>query len=461
MKKIFVSVFFILVVMAVNAQDIAGPWGGTLNIQGVKLRLVFHVSRSGDSWTTTMDSPDQGAKGIPMGKTEYRDSVLTIMAPALGMRFSGKWQGNDSIKGTFMQNGLTLPLELIRVDGENTLSRPQEPKPPYPYRVEEVTFENAKAGVTLAGTLTLPEKEKHYPVVVLISGSGPQNRDEELMAHKPFLVLADYLTRQGIGVLRFDDRGVGKSSGNFGTATTLDFADDVEAAVNFLKNDRNVRNIGLVGHSEGGMIAPLVARRSRDVAFIVLLAGPGLRGDRILLEQQKEMGKATGGTKEELEYSLGVNRKCFDLVLESSSSKEAEISLKKYMDSLNLAGKLPINMRNESGAELWRRQVLSPWMYFFVKYDPLPVLKDVKCPVLALNGSKDLQVLPENLRIIKKGLEAGRNRSVTVKELPGLNHLFQTCESGSPALYGTIEETFSPVALKEIGDWIKMLKMKK
>ena len=182
-----------------------------------------------------------------------------------------------------MQSGLTLPLELTRVDGEVALSRPQEPKPPYPYRVEEVTFENTKAGLTLAGTLTLPEKGDHYPVVVLISGSGPQNRDEEMLGHKPFLVLADYLTRQGIGVLRFDDRGVGQSTGNFETATTLDFADDVEAAVRFLKNDRNVRNIGLIGHSEGGMVAPLVASRSGDVSFIVLLAGPGLRGDLSLI----------------------------------------------------------------------------------------------------------------------------------------------------------------------------------
>ena len=189
--------------------------------------------------------------------------------------------------------------------------RPQEPKPPYPYRVEEVTFENTKAGVTLAGTLTLPEKGDHYPVVVLISGSGPQNRDEELMAHKPFLVLADYLTRQGVGVLRFDDRGVGQSTGNFETATTLDFADDVEAAVNFLKNDRKIRNIGLVGHSEGGMIAPLVASRSGDVAFIVLLAGPGLRGDHILLEQQREMGRVTGATAGELDYSAAAESPMF------------------------------------------------------------------------------------------------------------------------------------------------------
>ena len=173
----------------------------------------------------------RGQKGFPRGKRSTADSVLTITAPALGMKFSGKWQGTDRIQGTFVQGGLTLPLELARVDGEVALSRPQEPKPPYPYRVEEVTFENTKAGVTLAGTLTLPEKGEHYPVVVLISGSGPQNRDEELMAHKPFLVLADYLTRQGIGVLRFDDRGVGQSTGNFGPATTLDFAGDVEAAV--------------------------------------------------------------------------------------------------------------------------------------------------------------------------------------------------------------------------------------
>ena len=459
MKKIFVSVFLVLMAVFVNAQGITGHWGGTLNIQGIELRVIFHISRSSDSLVTTMDSPTQGVKGISMEKTEYMDSVLTIVAPALNMKFSGKWQ-KTKIKGTFMQSGLTLPLELTRVKEECPFPRPQEPKPPYPYWVEEVTFENTKAGVTLAGTLTLPEKEGNYPVVVLISGSGPQNRDEELMGHKPFLVLADYLTRQGIGVLRFDDRGVGESTGNFGMATSFDFAEDVEAAVSFLKNNRKVRNIGLIGHSEGGMIAPIVASRSKDVAFIVLLAGPGLRGDRILLEQQKEMGKLTKTSKEELTYSEVVNRKCFDIVLASKSSKEAEVSLKKYMDSLNQIGKLPVNMKNEQGAELWRRQVLSPWMYFFVKYDPVPVLKKVKCPVLALNGGNDLQVLPKNLQIIKEALEAGKNRNVTVKELSGLNHNFQTCESGSPILYTTIQETFSPVALQEIGNWIKALKMK-
>ncbi|MFR7877164.1 MAG: alpha/beta hydrolase family protein [Butyricimonas paravirosa] len=245
-------------------------------------------------WTTTMDSPDQGQRDST-GKAEYADGVLTITAPALGMKFSGNGRVRWDTR-TFVQGGLTLPLELCRatrktsrVHKVNTLSIPGK----------EVTFENTKAGVTLAGTLTLPEKGDYYPVVVLISGSGPQNRDEEVLGHKPFLVLADYLTRQGIGVLRFDDRGVGQSTGNFETATTLDFADDVEAAVNFLKNDRKIRNIGLVGHSEGGMIAPLVASRSGDVAFIVLLAGPGLRGDHILLEQQKEMGRVTGATRRE------------------------------------------------------------------------------------------------------------------------------------------------------------------
>lgn len=458
MEKFFITGFFVFLMSVLNAQHITGHWGGTLNVQGVELKIVFHVSQSADSLVTTMDSPNQGVRGIPMGKTEYKDSLLIINAPSLNMKFSGKWQTSDKIEGTFTQSGLILPLELVREKEENTFLRPQEPKPPYPYQVEEVTFKNLKAGITLSGTLTLPIQGDNYPVVILISGSGPQNRDEEIMGHKPFLVLADYLTREGIGVLRFDDRGVGKSTGDFEMATSLDFAEDVEAAVSFLKNNRKIRRIGLIGHSEGGMIAPIVASRSKEVDFIVLLAAPGLRGDHVLLKQQSEMGRMTGASEKDLTYSEIINRKCFDLVLASTSAKDAEIPLKQYMDSLNQIGKLPVNMKNEKGAELWRRQVLSPWMYFFVKYDPVPVLKKVKCPVLALNGSNDLQVFPENLEIIRKGLEAGKHKHVTVKELPSLNHLFQTCESGSPTLYAMIPETFSLVALKEIGDWIKTLK---
>ena len=459
MNKILIVMAFLVFSVALKGQDITGDWGGKLNIQGVQLRIVFHIARSGEAYVTTMDSPDQGAKGIPTGKTEYSNNILTIIAPSMGITYTGTWQENDTIKGTFMQSGMTLPLELVRSEEDPVTLRPQEPKPPYPYYTEEVMVENVKAGVKLAGALTLPDQKGDYPVVILITGSGPQNRDEEIAEHKPFLVIADYLTRQGIGVLRLDDRGVGLSTGEFGKATTMDFADDIEAAVIFLKN-RKVRQVGLIGHSEGGMIAPLVATRTNDVDFIILLAGPGLRGDQILLKQQEAISRELGMADSVLNHSKMVNKKCFDIVVQSGSVDKAEGALKNYMDSLNRMGRLPANIKNERGAELWRRQTLSPWGYFFVTYDPVPTLERVKCPVLALNGSNDLQVLPENLEIIKKALEAGGNRHVTVKELPGLNHLFQTCKSGSPTLYGTIQETFSPVALKEIGEWIGKLKGK-
>lgn len=459
MSKILVVMVFLVFSVALKGQDITGNWAGKLNIQGIQLRVLFHITRSEDVYVTTMDSPDQGAQGIPTGKTEYSNSVLTIVAPRMGMTYTGTWQGNDTIKGIFMQSGITLPLELVRSEKSGELLRPQEPKPPYPYHVEEVTVENAKAGVKLAGTLTLPVRGEDYPVVILITGSGPQNRDEEVMGHKPFLVLADYLTRRGMGVLRLDDRGVGLSTGDFRSATTMDFADDIEAAVVFLKN-REVGSIGLIGHSEGGLIAPLVATRTKEVDFIVLLASPGLRGDQILLKQQEAIGRELGMEDSVLNDAQRVNEKCFDVVVQSRSADQAEIALKACLDSLNRIGRLPVNMKDERGVEMWRRQTLSPWMYFFVTYDPVPVLECVRCPVLALNGSNDLQVLPENLEIIRNALEAGGNRQVTVKELPGLNHLFQTCESGSPTLYGTIQETFSPVALKEIGEWIEKLKAK-
>jgi len=459
MGRVLMAAMFLVFSVALKGQDITGRWAGKLDVQGIRFRVLFHITRSGDAYVTTMDSPDQGAKGISIGKTEFSNCVLTIVAPGLGMRYTGTWQGNDTIKGTFMQSGMRLPLELVRSEKREETLRPQEPKPPYPYHVEEVTVENVKAGVKLAGTLTLPERGEDYPIVILITGSGPQNRDEEMMEHKPFLVLADYLTRRGMGVLRLDDRGVGVSTGNFGNATTMDFADDIEAAVIFLKN-RKVRSVGLIGHSEGGLIASLVATRTGDVDFIVLLAAPGLRGDQILLRQQEAIGRELGMEDSVLNDAQMVNKKCFDIVVRSSSADQAEIALKACMDSLNRIGGLPVNMKDERGAERWRRQTLSPWMYFFVTYDPVPVLERVRCPVLALNGSNDLQVLPENLEIIRKALEAGGNRQVTVKELPGLNHLFQTCESGSPTLYGTIRETFSPAALREIGEWVGKFRVK-
>ena len=284
------------------SQSVLGDWNGILNIQGTQLRIVFHISETGGTYTATLDSPDQKAFGIPAGETTFAENNLEIKLPNLAAQY--KDAAAQVVDGTFSQGGATFSLKLTREEQEKQeLKRPQNPVAPFPYAQEDVTYDNPAAqGVTLAGTLTLPKGDGPFPAVILISGSGPQNRDEELLGHKPFLVIADHFTRNGIAVLRFDDRGVGQSTGDFATATSADFATDVQAGVEYLKTRKeiNARKIGLAGHSEGGLIAPMVAAKSADVAFIVLMAGPGVSGDKVIRLQSRLISKAEGKSEQEI-----------------------------------------------------------------------------------------------------------------------------------------------------------------
>jgi pimeloyl-ACP methyl ester carboxylesterase len=364
------------------------------------------------------------------------------------------------IEGTLRQSGMEFPMNLSReVIEKPVVKRSQEPSKPYPYYSEEVTFQNGNANITLAGTLTLPQREGNFPAVILISGSGPQNRDEELLGHKPFLVISDYLTRNGIAVLRYDDRGVAQSKGDFKTATTVDFASDVESAIAFLKTRKEINKskIGLIGHSEGGIIAPMVAAKLKEVNFIVLLAGTGIRGDKLLLLQQEAIAKASGTSDEAIQRNREINTKAFEMVFKSASTEALKRDLEKYLKetSVNNPSVNKGGMTDDQFIALQIAQVTSPWMQYFIKYDPAPTLEKVKCPVLAVNGEKDLQVPPKvNLPAIEKALKAGGNKQVTIKEFPGLNHLFQECKTGAPAEYAEIDQTFSPLVLEVIGKWI-------
>ncbi len=462
MKTITLLLIALWVSFTISAQDITGQWNGVLKVQGIQLRLVFNVSKSDSGFSATMDSPDQGANGIPVTTTTFENPEIKFVVAMAGIEYKGAIKDNE-IVGIFKQGGMELPLNLSRktIEKEEVL-RPQEPKKPYPYYSEEVTFQNTNAGISLAGTLSLPEKEGRFPVVILISGSGPQNRDEELLGHKPFLVLSDYLTRNGIGVLRYDDRGVGGSTGDFETATSAHFASDVESALAYLKTRKEVnsKKIGLIGHSEGGLIAPMVvAGKTKDVAFIVLLAGPGIQGDQILLLQQKLIGKASGVSDEDLQKNEAINRKAFDIVNQSINLVQLKADLTNYLHQSLIDhpnSEKPEGMSADDFVALQVEQMATPWMQYFIKYNPAPALEKVQCPVLALIGEKDLQVPPkENLKAIKEALAKGGNTKVTVKELPNLNHLFQECETGSPFEYASIEQTISPTALSEIMNWIQ------
>ena len=444
-----------------------GSWLGTLSIGGIELRIVFHIEHdSTGALTATLDSPDQNATGIPVAAVIVQGDTLRLEVTVVGGVYEGMIGTDGStVEGTWSQGGQTFPLALERTEEEVAPPvRPQDPVEPYPYDAEDVAYDNAEAGITLAGTLTRPSSGGPFPAVVLISGSGPQDRDEALLGHRPFLVLADYLTRQGIAVLRFDDRGVAESTGDFGAATSEDFATDALAGVAYLKGRSEIdpAKIGLVGHSEGGLIAPIAAVASSDVAFIVLMAGPGVTGEEILYAQGALILRANGMSEDGIARSREQQEFLFSILKTEPDSAAADqkirAGMREQLATMSVEERQAAGIPDgdlESVIDGQVRRINTPWFRYFLTYDPGPTLEQVTCPVLAVNGEKDLQVPPkENLAAIEAALRHGGNDDVTIVELKGLNHLFQTAETGAPSEYPTIEETFSPTALDVIGNWI-------
>jgi fermentation-respiration switch protein FrsA (DUF1100 family) len=431
-------------------SDIDGAWMGTLEVgSGIKLRVVFHIVNTENGLTATLDSPDQGVKGLPTTKVTRDGATLKIEIEKISGTFEGVIAADlSSIDGTFNQGGPTpLVLHRLKDESEVELRRPQNPTKPYPYRDEDVTYDNKVQNVSLAATLTLPPGKGPFPAVVLITGSGPQDRDESLLGHKPFLVLSDYLTRHGIAVLRADDRGTAKSSGNFATATTADFATDTEAGIAYLKTRPEVdpHKIGLIGHSEGGIIAPMIAARNPDVAFIVMMAGSGVPGDEILVAQVQAIAESSGKTHDEAVKAAAKEREILTLIKNEKDPAKLENELKEKLADEGMEAQLGIEIK----------ALTSPWFRYFMAYDPATALRKVTCPVLVLNGEKDKQVPPQqNLPAIRKALEQAGNKHFEIDELPSLNHLFQTAKTGSPTEYAQIEETIAPAALDKMASWI-------
>ncbi len=444
-------------------------WEGKLNA-GVELRVILNIFKQKDgTLKATFDSPDQGVQGMKVDSVTIENDKLDFKIGLIKGQYTGKFNdAKTEIEGTWSQGPGKLPLNFKKTDKVSEIKRPQVPKGPFPYQEIQVTYDNKEAKNTLAGTLTLPKRDGPFPVVILITGSGAQDRDETLLGHKPFLILADYLTRRGVGVLRVDDRSVGGSTGDHAKANSADFATDVQAGIDYLKTRKDIdaKKIGLMGHSEGGLIAPMVAVKSpADVAFIVLLAGPGVPGDEILAEQSALIQKAMGVDSEQIAKSSISAKKMYSLI----RNEKDEAALKKGLDevledivkNLSEEDRKTLGVNPKAALETQIKLVQSPWFRYFLTYDPRPTLAKVKCPVLAINGEKDLQVPPnQNLPEIAKALKTGGNDKVTIKELPGLNHLFQTCKTGSPTEYATIEETFSPTALQIVGDWIVKVNLK-
>lgn len=455
--KYFIILMAGLGVGLAQAQDITGTWHGILDVTVMQLRLDFHIAATEDGYSSTMDSPDQGAMDIKATTTTYVDGLLTLTIAESGIKYSAKLNG-DILEGTFKQGPQTFPLNLTREQGEKkVLPRPQTPKEPFPYYTEEVSIPNPEAGIKLAGTLTLPEAKGVFPAVIMITGSGPQDRDEMIFEHRPFAVIANHLARNGIASLRFDDRGTASSEGDFQKGTTFDFASDVTSVIAWLKTRKEIKEIGLIGHSEGGIIAPIVASTNSDVDFIIMLAGTGERGDKILLVQQEDIARASGEDEEEIQKQLGINAKAFELVFANTDLETLRAEMQKYIEETldNGTVETPEGLTREEFIQAQLAGLCSPWTLAFMKLDPRDYLAKIKCPVLVLNGDKDLQVSSKvNLPLINEALSKAGNKDVTIREFPGLNHLFQECETGVPDEYVKIEQTFAPVVLDEITAWI-------
>lgn len=420
------SVVFAMMALAANAQE--GTWNGELNVMGNKVPLVFNFSTNG----CTIDSPSQGVNGIQAEKTVKDDGTISVKVGMIGATFEGKMTDGE-IKGTYVQNGFPLPLTLK--PGKLVVKRPQTPVPPFPYKEESVSFTNAQ--YTFNGTLTLPENySKNTPVVLMVTGSGQQNRDEELFSHKPFAVIADALARQGIASLRYDDRGWGDKSVNFADFTTDDFRQDAAAAIPLLRKRFN--KVGILGHSEGGTIAMMLAAEGK-ADFIVSLAGMAISGKETLIMQNRQAMSAIGLPKETVDSYCNSISKALDEI--ASGKKASEINI----DDVPVALK-PVTIKALQQAD-------TPYIRHFLTVDAGKLLPEIKCPVLALNGTKDTQVdCDANTTRIEKGLADCKH---SIKKIDGVNHMFQHCNTGIVTEYQQIEETISPEVLQEVAKWIK------
>ncbi len=440
---------------AANAVSKAeGTWQGAIETGNMRMRLQLHVSHDEKGeLLAALDSLDQGIQGIPASRVTEKDGDVKFELPVFNAMYTGTLSAaKNEIKGRWNQNENIEELDFVRSDKALELLRPQTPEKPYPYQEEEVTFAAGDGKATLAGTLTLPQGAAPFAAAVLVSGSGPNDRDETIEGHKPFLVIADFLTRKGIAVLRYDQRGIAQSTGNYSNATINDFAQDAQSALTYLKSRKEVdgKRLGIIGHSEGGILASQVATHSNDASWLVLLATPATTGERTLLRQSELIARAGGLGEEQILRSLEIDRKAYAAVREEKDAGALQKRLESLVAQSGLGAAMP-----PAALQAQLKVMSTPWFRQFLDYDPEPVIEKIKCPVLALNGDRDLQVdASESVPLLRKAYEASGNSDFTVVEIEGVNHLFQKAQSGSPALYGAIEETLAPEVLTSIGNWV-------
>jgi pimeloyl-ACP methyl ester carboxylesterase len=459
MKKVLYTLFLLfLIPMFGSAQAIVGSWQGKLNIQGQELPLIFHVDQKDGRWTGRMDSPKQGAKGIPLDEVKWTGDLLQLYLKTGGIQYEGRIQSDKSIKGVFKQGSFESPLDLqFDKDAAIQARRPQTPQAPFPYTATEVMIPTPTEGVQLGATLTMPAGEGPFPAVVLISGSGPQDRNQTIFEHQPFWVLADYLTRQGIAVLRYDDRGVGQSTGPFQTATSKDFAIDAEAAFAYLQQQKGVdpKRVGLLGHSEGGMIAPMVAVANKSVSFTVLMAPPVIPISQLMVLQNKVLGQQMGLNDNQLAINEKINAGAYQIVQQYEEPDQLEAQLKLFFTSVVQSQGVPSD-QIETVIRPQVQSLMNPWFRYFIKYDPKINLLQLEVPTLFLFGKLDRQVTyEENSLAANQIAKQNEKMKATIVDFAQLNHLFQESTTGSPEEYAQIEQTISPRVLSAILSFIQ------
>lgn len=465
MKTLLLISLALLLSCFASAQQFVGDWQGSLHVMGTELPLIFHIESSEDGdLSATMDSPSQAGFGIPVDEITVNDKQLNLSIKSIGFQFAGALHEDGTIAGHITQFGQKMPLTLSLVDQQDDTSptqnsRPQDPIAPFPYFIEDLVIESV-GDVKLGATLTLPDSIGPHPVVVLVSGSGPQNRDQEILNHRPFHVIADHFARRGIGTLRYDDRGTAESTGDFKSATSFDFAQDATAAMTYLLTRSEVKQdaIGMIGHSEGGLIAAMVAAENSNLDFIILLAGPGEPGKKVLLDQSRLLAEAEQAPIEAIDFNVKLLEQCIELILSVEDPSQRKADLNQLLESELKDAPESVRAEIPELQPFIAQQVdalSSDWFRYFLLLDPAIALSKVQCPVLALNGELDLQVPAEaNLKAIESALNKAGNKNVKTLALPGLNHLFQNAKTGGFEEYQQIEETFAPSVLEIMTEWI-------
>jgi uncharacterized protein len=457
LKFVFTCILVFVFSHSVLAQELNGSWEGTLEVMGQKLPLQFHFTPDGDDWKGTMDSPAQSARGIVINKVLFNGMLLSLEIKMAGITYEGVWIG-DGFKGTFKQGGMELPLDLNRMDGSRETARPvrpQTPQPPFDYEIIETNFRNLDAGgIRIYGTLTKPSGNGKFPAVILVTGSGPQNRNSEIFDHQSFWVIADYFTRRGIAVLRYDERGVGESEGDFGSATSVDFKNDAQQAVAHLRKFPWIdqTRVGVVGHSEGGLISWMMAAEGEGINYILALAGPVVPIPELMAKQTADVSRSSGNPQDLIERQVAINSKLYQVIAESNSLEDAKAQIDQLSDKLlaeyGIEGEL-LHQQSKALKDAFGNS-LNPWFYNFIKTDPEKYISRIKIPVFAAFGEKDVQVnAAQNANRLQELLESQRGQ-LELKIYPNLNHLFQNALTGAVSEYVTLEETFSEEVLDDM-----------